>query len=62
METKSKPSWESLREDQQQAWIQQVINFYLPTVISPDDALELAKEEYADSETLLPAPEVAEPD
>jgi hypothetical protein len=56
MDMTTKPVWEQLPEELRKIWIQQVINFYPPAVVSEKDAVELAREEYADAETLLPEP------
>ena len=62
METTTKPLWEKLPAEHRQAWIQQVINFYLPAVISAEEADTLARDEYSDAETLLPVPDPCEAD
>ena len=58
MDTTIKPAWEQLPEAHRKIWIAQVINFYPPAVVSEKDAVELARDEYADAETLLPEPVV----
>jgi len=62
METKNRPTWENLSEDQRNAWIQSVINFYPPNSSTPQEIIELAKDEYTDAESLLPVREVFEAD
>ena len=54
MDTANKPAWENLSEDHRSAWIQQVINFYPPNTSSPQELVELARDEYNDAESLLP--------
>jgi len=62
MNTNNKPSWDNLSEDQRNVWIRQVVNFYPPNSVSPQEVIELARDEYNDAETLLPAEETCEVD
>ncbi len=58
MDMNTKQNWENLSEAQQSTWIQHVIKFYPPNTVSPQEALELARDEYNESEFLLPVEEV----
>ena len=62
MEINKKDNWESLPETHREAWIRHVINFYPPNTVSPQEAAQLASEEYGDSDSLLPVAEVCEAD
>jgi len=42
--------------------MQHVVNFYPPNTVSALEAAELAREEYAEAETLLPVTQVCEAD
>jgi hypothetical protein len=56
----AKPAWDNLSEVQRTAWIENVIKFYPPDSVTPQDAVELARDEYNDSESLLPIEEICE--
>ena len=60
METINKTTWENLPATHRDAWTQHVINFYPPNTVSPQEAAELAREEYNEAESLLPVTEVCE--
>jgi hypothetical protein len=62
MDTHKKISWENLPETHREAWTQHVINFYPPNTVSPEEAAELAREEYAEAATPLPVAEVCDAD
>ena len=62
METTNKTTWENLPESHRNTWTQHVLNFYPPNTVSPQEAAELAREEYGDAESLLPVAEVCEAD
>lgn len=60
MDMQTKQAWENLSEEQRNVWTQHVINFYPPNTVTPQDALELARDEYNEAESLLPVNEVCE--
>ena len=62
METNAKPTWENLSDEQRNAWLQQIINFYPPNSSTPEEVVELARDEYNDAESLLPVQEIYEAD
>ncbi len=62
MAMNSKHAWENLPEDQRTVWTQHVIKFYPPNTVSLAEALELAREEYNESESPLPLEAVCEAD
>ena len=62
MDMQTKHAWENLSEEQRNTWTQHVINFYPPNTVSPQEAVELARDEYFEAETLLPVAEVCEAD
>lgn len=57
-----KTNWENLSEAHRHSWTQHVINFYPPNTVSPQEAAELAREEYENADSLLPVTEVCEAD
>jgi hypothetical protein len=62
MDTNNRPAWENLSEDQRNAWIQNVVNFYPPNTSGQQEIVELARDEYNDAESLLPVQETCEAD
>ena len=65
MDAQSKPAWPELAEEIQSAWIQQTHAFYPPGSTTIEEATELARYEYeqSESESLHPPVEtVAEVD
>jgi len=58
MDTMTKPAWEQLPAEHRAAWIQRTENFYPPNTVSPQEVIELARDEYLDADSLLPDPEV----
>ena len=62
MDMHTKHPWENLSEEQRNVWTRHVINFYPPNTVSPQEAAELAREEYAEAESPLPVAEVCEAD
>lgn len=54
MDTNIKQAWEKLSAEHQKVWVQHVIQFYPPDTVSPAEAVELAREEYDETESLLP--------
>ena len=62
MDMHNKTNWDNLPETHRTAWLQHVTNFYPPNTISPQEAAELAREEYTDAESLLPVAEVCQAD
>jgi len=62
MDTQKKSSWENLPEAHRHEWTQHVIKFYPPNTVSPQEAAELARDEYNEADSLLPIPEVCEAD
>ncbi len=58
----TKHPWEQLSEEQRNLWTQHVIKFYPPNTVAPQEALELARDEYNETESLLPVTEVCEAD
>jgi len=62
MDIIKKTNWENLPEAHRNSWMQHVVNFYPPNTVSALEAAELAREEYAEAETLLPVTQVCEAD
>lgn len=54
MDMQHKTPWEQLPEAHRTAWLQHVVNFYPPNTVSPQEAAELAREEYTDADSDLP--------
>ena len=62
MDMNTKHTWENLSAAQRDAWTQHIVKFYPPNTVSPQEAVELARDEYNEAESLLPLAEVCEAD
>ncbi len=58
----TKHPWENLSDEQRNLWTQHVIKFYPPNTVTPEESIELARDEYHEAESLLPVAEVCAAD
>jgi|GEM_PF-2910548 hypothetical protein len=61
MNIMTKPAWEELSDPHRDAWIQRAINFYPPGSVAMPELIEVARDEYAESDSLLPVVELPDP-
>jgi len=54
MEMNARPDWNNLPEAIRNEWINSVMNFYPAGTTTREDAVNLAKDDYENSETLQP--------
>jgi hypothetical protein len=58
----TKHPWEKLSDEQRNLWTEHVTRFYPPNTVTPQEAIELAREEYNETESLVPVVEACEAD
>ena len=57
MEEQNRPVWENLAEDIRNEWIRETEKFYAPNVVSQEDIVAVAQEDYRMAESLHPTSE-----
>jgi hypothetical protein len=60
IEEQNRPDWENLPEEIRSEWIRETEKFYAPNVVTPEDIVAVAQEDYRMAESLRPPSEVNE--